>query len=71
MTKMSQKPLKWPKYHWNLKNDQNTIKTSKITKIPSKPLKITKIHSKPRKWPKYSQNLLNDKDNPKPKILLK
>ena len=23
----SQKILKWPKYHWNLKNKQNTIET--------------------------------------------
>ena len=28
-TKITQKPLKWPKYHWNLKNKKNTIETSK------------------------------------------
>ena len=36
MTKIPQNPKKWPKYFRNLKNDQNTLKTKKMTKIPSK-----------------------------------
>ena len=26
MTKITPKPKKWPKYHWNLENYQNTLK---------------------------------------------
>ena len=50
MTKMhpkqQQQPrklLKWPKYHWNLKNKQYTLKTSK----------------KDKNTPKQSQNMLD------------
>ena len=37
MTKIPPKLKKWPKYIQNLKNDQNTLKIQKMTKIPLKP----------------------------------
>ena len=36
----------------NLKNDQNTSETQKMTKIPPKP----------KKWPTYPQNLKNNQN---------
>ena len=41
--KMTKMPPKWPQYPPKLLNDQNTLETFKITKIPSKPLKMIKI----------------------------
>ena len=41
-TKILPKSKKWTKYPWNLKNDQNTPKNSKMTKIAQKPNKLLK-----------------------------
>ena len=46
MTKISLKSNKLSKYFQNKKNYQNTSKTHKMTKIFSKPKKMTKIPPK-------------------------
>ena len=61
--KMTKLPLKSQKNNWNLKNDQNTHVTSKITKNTLNLMKMTKIPpSETSKWPKSSKNLWNAKN---------
>ena len=57
MTKIPPKP----------KNDQNTPKTQKMTKILSKPKKMTKIPSKPKNDQNTSETQKMTKVPPKPK----
>ena len=67
----------WPKYYQNPKNDQNTPKTQKMTKIPPKPKndqntpktqqKMSKIPPKPKKLPNTSEPLKMAKITLKPK----
>ena len=57
MTKIPLKPIKWPKYLWNLKNNKNAPKT----------YRMIKIHPKPKKWLKYPETLKNDQKIMKPK----
>ena len=59
MTKIPLKSKKWLKYIQNLKNEQNTHKKLKMTKIPSKTYKFTEIPLEPKKWPKYTWNIYN------------
>ena len=49
------------------KNDQNTPKTQKMTKIPSKPKKMTKIPLKPKNDQNISETQKMTKVPPKPK----
>ena len=62
---IKKKPYKIPQ---NLKNDQNTIGTAKMTKMhhkcPKYPkhLKMTKMFPKSPKWLQYPLQLLNDQN---------
>ena len=53
-----------PKYPQNPKNDQNTLKIQKMTKIPSKP-KNDQNAPKTQKMTQYPRNLKHDQNTPK------
>ena len=63
MTKIPEKPEKWPKYTRKLKNDQNTFQNLKMTKIllKQKKKKMTKIPLKQK----------NDQNIPKTQQMIK
>ena len=61
MTKIHPKPKNYQNTPRNIENDQNTLETQKMTKIPPKPKnnqntpktqKMSKIPLKPKKLPK-------------------
>jgi hypothetical protein len=54
--KITKIPIKSPKYLLNLIIDQNINKTSKMTNILPKCMKMTIIPLKPKKRPIYSKN---------------
>ena len=65
MTKMTPKTLERSKFSQNLKNDQNPLIPSKMTKIPIKPIKWSKCTYNLKKWVWCLPKPENDQKTPK------